>query len=300
MLSTGRKPLPVCEACRLRKVKCDSVGVACKECVKSHMECRRTPAIRFKHQYLNSGSQNDLEFPPGQAWTLPTASLRYHDETPEIVDMYQKDSGSGGSFTAAFAHSPAVHVEAPSSSKEPERLFRFEQAGNSNALPHAGSLAAAQRSSVLSMEGSAVQSTHTPGVASNTTWEQHAGDARPSPLADSDPMVSRDEAVLLRNFADNMALWADATDLGRSFEIEATKRALTNPVLLYAICAFSSRHVNRDRPEKNDVALEYQNSCLQLLIPAISDPQTVDETTLAAVAILRQNEEMDGQLPFLA
>jgi hypothetical protein len=92
-----------------------------------------------------------------------------------------------------------------------------------------------------------------------------------------------------------MALWADDTDPGRTFELEASRRALSEPVLLYAICAFSSRHMNRQQPEQDHVALEYQSLCLQLLIPAISGPQPADESVLAAVAILRQNEEMDGK-----
>jgi hypothetical protein len=91
-----------------------------------------------------------------------------------------------------------------------------------------------------------------------------------------------------------MALWADGTDTGRSFELEASRRAITNPMLLYAICAFSSRHINRHRLDQDPVALEYQSMCLQLLIPAISGPDPVDDSARAAVAILRQNEEMDG------
>ena len=107
--------------------------------------------------------------------------------------------------------------------------------------------------------------------------------------------LSEMEAMLLRNYTENMALWADDTDPGRTFELEASRRALSEPVLLYAICAFSSRHMNRQQPDQDHVALEYQSLCLQLLIPAISGPQPVDESVLAAVAILRQNEEMDGK-----
>jgi hypothetical protein len=71
---------------------------------------------------------------------------------------------------------------------------------------------------------------------------------------------------------------------------------LKEPVLRYAIFAFSSRHL--DRQDNTDVteALQYHNSCVQLLIPALSGPREhITEDILAAVAILRQHEEMDGQ-----
>lgn len=65
----------------------------------------------------------------------------------------------------------------------------------------------------------------------------------------------------------------------------------------YAIFAFSSRHL--DRQDSSDVteALQYHNCCVQLLIPALSGAREhITEDILAAVAILRQHEEMDGQL----
>lgn len=64
----------------------------------------------------------------------------------------------------------------------------------------------------------------------------------------------------------------------------------------YSIFAFSSRHL--DRQDNSDVteALQYHNCCLQLLIPALSGTREhITEDILAAVAILRQHEEMDGQ-----
>ena len=126
------------------------------------------------------------------------------------------------------------------------------------------------------------------------------------------------EASLLRNFVENMALWvrvkrsaayfhwpnwmtcsnasqADITDPYRHFESEVPARALKEPVLRCALFAFSSRHLNRQDDSDVAEALQYHNQCVQLLIPALSKPELITEDFLAAVAILRQHEEMDGR-----
>ncbi|KAI7774428.1 hypothetical protein LA080_008767, partial [Diaporthe eres] len=111
--------------------------------------------------------------------------------------------------------------------------------------------------------------------------------------------LTQREAVLMRNFTDNMALWAqaDITDRGRNFETEVPRRALFHSTLRYAIFAFSSRHINRHRRgQESTEALEYYDKCLNLLIPTISNPENyVSEEIFAAVAILRQYEEMDSE-----
>jgi hypothetical protein len=142
------------------------------------------------------------------------------------------------------------------------------------------------------------QESAAPGAGSQNYDSPWAQSVDSQVVRNADPVIalSANEALLLRNYTENMALWADGTDPGRSFELEASRRAITNPMLLYAICAFSSRHVNRHRLDQDPVALEYQSMCLQLLIPAISGPDPVDDSARAAVAILRQNEEMDGKL----
>lgn len=104
------------------------------------------------------------------------------------------------------------------------------------------------------------------------------------------------EAELIKNFTENMALWADATDVHRHFELEVPRRSLYFPVLRYAVFAFSSRHLNRDKADTSTEALEYYNSCLSVLIEAVDKASGhIDEETLAAIAILRQYEEMDSE-----
>lgn len=98
----------------------------------------------------------------------------------------------------------------------------------------------------------------------------------------------------MRNYVENMAHWADVSDIERHFEIEVPRRALSQPVLCKAIFAFSARHLNRSAGQNETEALEYHHECLQLLQSIVSGPQEdLTEDVLAAVAILRQYEEMD-------
>jgi hypothetical protein len=86
----------------------------------------------------------------------------------------------------------------------------------------------------------------------------------------------------------------DITDPYRHFEYVVPARVLKEPVLRYAIFAFSSRHLNRQNDSDIAEALQYHNECVQLLIIALSEPEHITEDFLATVAILRQHEEMDG------
>lgn len=278
------KPLPVCEYCRDRKVKCDFYQDPCRECRILGLECIRTSAIRFKH-HLGGGSSEGQDFPSHQVWTLPKTALRYHDETPELIDMYD---GNDLSYLPPGA-SGAEPRPNTSAKQVPTAIEQHDVATSTTPMP----------SAEVSMDDfRSPQNSTAPGANSQnheSPWHQSVDSQF---VRNAEPVIalSATEASLLRNYTENMALWADGTDPGRSFELEASRRAITNPILLYAICAFSSRHVNRHRLDQDPVALEYQSMCLQLLIPAISGPDPVDDSARAAVAILRQNEEMDGKL----
>jgi len=299
MTSKASKTLPVCEACRLRKVKCDSGGDACRECIQLAIECVRTPQIRFK-LYSSSGRQDGSQFPAGQAWNLPRTALRYHDETPEIIDMYRGEASthaSGSSQQVARAGDATAHsLPAMLASEDlPQQSFAQPYDGYpGDAFQTPTSFSTQPQSPDILLKDVGRTSTGLRAQESLQPWPQSVGADQCSPQDDSVHMLSQQEAILLRHFSHNMALWADGTDQDRNFELEAPKQALTNPMLLYAICAFASRHMNRHQACRDSTALEYQTLCLQLLIPAISGPQAVDESVVTAVAILRQNEEMDG------
>jgi hypothetical protein len=278
------KPLPVCEYCRDRKIKCEFYRDPCRECRILGVECVRTSAIRFKY-HSGGGSSEGQEFPSHQVWTLPKTALRYHDETPELIDMYD------GSDTP-FRPSGVIGGD-PKSNTSAKRVQTANEQHDVTTNTNPTHL-----SEVLMNNFRSPQDPTALGAGSQNYDSPLAQSVDSQVVRNADPVIalSANEALLLRNYTENMALWADGTDPGRSFELEASRRAITNPMLLYAICAFSSRHVNRHRLDQDPVALEYQSMCLQLLIPAISGPDPVDDSARAAVAILRQNEEMDGKL----
>lgn len=105
------------------------------------------------------------------------------------------------------------------------------------------------------------------------------------------------EALLLRNFTERMAKWTDIADPFRQFSGAICRLALTDPVIRSAICAFSARHYYRCQggEDGDSEALDYQNRCLNLLIPSMAGDQQITASVLIAVALLRQNEEMDGE-----
>ena len=78
------KPLQACEACRIRHVKCDSDD-SCQNCRVLRLQClRATRAFQFKNQGLEAGLK--------LARSQPTTELRYHDETPSLIEYYHGDS----------------------------------------------------------------------------------------------------------------------------------------------------------------------------------------------------------------
>ncbi|RFU26473.1 hypothetical protein B7463_g9862, partial [Scytalidium lignicola] len=106
--------------------------------------------------------------------------------------------------------------------------------------------------------------------------------------------LTEHEAVLLRNYIENLAPWADACDTLSHFGTVVPQRAMQNEMLLYAIFAFSARHISHLSSTSEEEASYYYSKCLAILIPALSGlEQTCDENLLAAVVILRLYEEMD-------
>ncbi|KAJ5172029.1 hypothetical protein N7492_004622 [Penicillium capsulatum] len=188
--------------------------------------------------------------------------VRFHDETPEIANLYL----GGLEEDAAPKTSCLQVVEEPPAPQ------------NDHPLPLPTQEPTADNPSPSSLSFYSLSST-TPLPA-------------PKPIPCT---FTEREAILIRNFVDHMALWADITDPQRHFETEVPLRAFTELVLRYAIFAFSSRHLNRQNSNDTTEALQYHNRCVQILIPALSQSEKhITEDLLAAVAILRQHEEMDG------
>ncbi|KAJ5645913.1 hypothetical protein N7490_002285 [Penicillium lividum] len=194
--------------------------------------------------------------------------VRFHDETPEILNLYLSSLDG--------EHDNCVHDIG--NNQIPEGIVRTPEP--SHPQQHFDHVSPSLPLDPLDISPSSLSLCSTSTSRSSNPFQ---------------PFTER-EAVLMRNFVENMALWADITDPHRHFEIDVPIRAFNEPVLRYAIFAFSSRHLNRQTAENTADALQYHNICVQILIPALSDPEKyITEEFLAAVAILRQHEEMDGE-----
>lgn len=250
----------------------------------------------------------------------PHDALQYHDETPELLKFYADSDFERTALPGTvFNFEPSVSFGAvPQWSQNPSHQ---SQAGLQEVNVKSVSTqpeALSQRSSPQSSTVARFPSTPTAWLDANqknnftpspravhapheSPASLHSAGSTQNPfqsLATSQSFSLDDrEAELLRNFSENLALWADVTDLERHFEIDVPRRALSNSILRNAIYTFSSRHMNRHLHGDWTEALEYHNRCLQLLIPVLSGGQEgYTEEILAAVAILRLNEEMDGVL----
>ncbi|XHG08615.1 hypothetical protein AWENTII_011709 [Aspergillus wentii] len=222
--------------------------------------------------------------------------VHFYDETIEVKRYYTIDEEQESlehSADCSYDANAGTALEISRDSKEAS--FYLEQAlqenrpspHNSILLPSSCDGVSPFQESELSLDSGVFPSP--PGHLSlNRSWKD-------APSPQSQPFsLSEREAILMRNFVENMALWADITDPQRHFEVEVPMRAVDEPVLRFAIFAFSSRHIDRQENSETAEALQYHNHCLQLLIPVLSGVRDdITEVILAAVAILRQHEEMD-------
>lgn len=95
-------------------------------------------------------------------------------------------------------------------------------------------------------------------------------------------------------------LQLDITDIQRHFAVDVPELALSCPVLLNSLMAFSARHLSRISSFDSAVADHYHHECVSLIIPMLDQKDLVaDETLFAAAVILRAFEETNGAELFL-
>lgn len=108
------------------------------------------------------------------------------------------------------------------------------------------------------------------------------------------PLTDPSEAVLLRHFVQNLAIWLDLCDPMQHFQVEVPRRAGICPILLNAIFALSARHLSHIGNYDSFASNRYHDECLKYLIPMLNNTATIsDETLFAATIILRVLEEID-------
>lgn len=109
------------------------------------------------------------------------------------------------------------------------------------------------------------------------------------------PLQEKEEAILMRNFVENLAPSLDLCDPDKHFALVVPHRAATSPILLNAIFACSAVHLSRVSDFDLYTSDRYYQECLKHLIPMLNDSAAVmDENLLAATVILRYLEEVQG------
>lgn len=133
----------------------------------------------------------------------------------------------------------------------------------------------------------------------------------------STPRLEGQQAILLRNYIENVAPWvcdsssfcttlaansidnkmqADAGDPLKHFATVVPQRAMQHPILLNAIFAISAQNLSLVSNYDAIQGPHYYDKCISLMIPLISPhvEEDYDENLLAATVLLRTYEEMDG------
>ncbi|KAF4993981.1 hypothetical protein FGRMN_6112 [Fusarium graminum] len=101
-------------------------------------------------------------------------------------------------------------------------------------------------------------------------------------------VLPRREAFYLHHFSTHLARWLDCTDASRQFTLNVTVLARNSPILRYAVISYAAYHLG-----DADTADKFQEKCIQLLIPLLSNESIAnDETILCAMVILRVCEQL--------
>ncbi|KAL7932839.1 fungal-specific transcription factor domain-containing protein [Trichoderma chlorosporum] len=110
----------------------------------------------------------------------------------------------------------------------------------------------------------------------------------------AEPLGDPLRARLLHHYINNLACWLDVNDPQRQFETFVPYLAMSCPILLHAVLAFSACHLNRQNGSCDEFcAAHYHDLCVQSLIPALADPSTtLDNVLPISTVILRMHEMM--------
>ncbi|VUC32489.1 unnamed protein product [Clonostachys rosea] len=129
--------------------------------------------------------------------------------------------------------------------------------------------------------------------------EEQVSLARPSPRSPISqhgvgfPFQNRKEARYLMYYIKDFSSWIDICDPARHFAREVPRRACDDPLLAFSLLAFASRFFCLRSRVDDPCSDTYYSKAIQLLIPALDDPiASIDENILAAIVLLRLNEEM--------
>ncbi|EGR51027.1 uncharacterized protein TRIREDRAFT_104071 [Trichoderma reesei QM6a] len=274
---------------RVRTDEGDERKPQCRHCEVGHRDC--------EYEFLDNSSHHEdgnrlFHFSADHVWLKTPPEIRF----VHSVDVCNGDDDEHNatvpspsqSFNSGIAQSPLTQ-----SSNEPQNM----------PLAHLGrDDAVSILSSKLSRDAAGLASPHSvTSVASmeTTILRRTSGSAiytqgPTKPL--EDPLIAR----LLRHYINNLACWLDVNDSQRQFETFVPYLAMSCPILLFAVLAFSACHLNRVDGSCDELcAVHYHDLSVQGLIPALADSSTtLDNVLPISTVILRMYEMMSHETDY--
>ncbi|KAF2198195.1 hypothetical protein GQ43DRAFT_443574 [Delitschia confertaspora ATCC 74209] len=273
-----------CTRCRNRHYRCDGIQPRCTRCEQANADCVYETGRRFRR----SSIQNS--FSAQQRWVELPPQIQFLDESQDIRASYDS-SFSPSSHTLSpqdFSSSGSGLQTSLTSLIGPTEGLTVISLLNSDSPPdHYAQAPAAP--TYYGPPGPPLEyhSSIPPSVQSTPHSHQHA----PQALW---PLESEQEAMLLRHYVDNVALFFDMVDDKHHFGNDVVQLARKNSTLLNSILALSARHLSRTTNFDPFLADRYYEKCFRTLIPALNENVAInDEALLAATIILRLLEEMN-------
>ncbi|KAF2179015.1 hypothetical protein K469DRAFT_320908 [Zopfia rhizophila CBS 207.26] len=277
-----------CNRCRTRHYRCDGKQPKCGRCEQANKDCVYETGRRFRRSSIQES------FSDSQPWVSLPPRIQFLDESQEIRAHYDSDFSPFGNTPPGAGFPTPNHISSTFS-----EVNQVETPPQSIISPTEGLTVL----SLLNSE-SPTESPHHLSSAPPTSY----GPAIPPTPNQSDglnsvyqpfvsvlwPLQNEQEAMLLRHYIDDVALFFDMVDDVCHFRNHVVQRAKKNSTLMNAILALSARHLSRITTFDPYIADSYYQKCFQTLVPALNDKAAIhDEALLAATIILRLLEEMN-------
>ncbi|KAI5206351.1 hypothetical protein E4T39_02551 [Aureobasidium subglaciale] len=296
-----------CLSCQARHAKCTirQGQIACVRCQKAgRTQCTFEPAWRFKicRTSIIATQRTDLVYDSKQPWVPTNLQLTFVPETGDGLEYIPPSTSVRPNGRVHGIHSD----QRPSTFQQTEE--RMNTTTNSawaeplhNAIEHLTrqneqSSPNVSEQNSMARRGSLSAGTtpeHAPGKHLLNAGASHSA---PSPALSSQSLtrsLTHREVGLIQYFIVKISPWLDVCEDVPTFALEVPLRATKSAMLLYSVLAASSRH----QALKDDAwpeASEYHSKCLELVIQALSQPESHHDDTLLVTIILLRYYDLFG------
>ncbi|KAH6662721.1 fungal-specific transcription factor domain-containing protein [Halenospora varia] len=321
-------PRSGCQRCRDRHLRCitNEGATSCEQCAKNKCECTR--AGRFKFKLVRSVPQRRhgdtgkvfFVYSPTQTWVNTPAAVDFVTDPCGLEEETESAASSPVSPRSGSTESPLpctplanlqdpdfhdnIHAELSLGGEEAaiEGLLDLSNLGSNNGgglrsqwhAPHTEDRESPSHPNQAPPFVQSEISGNSPlDISNGASFSfQSPASQTSTPSRCSSVQLSGREAILLRNYIENISPWADAGDPRNHFGTIVPQRAMQHPILLRAIFAVSAQNMSRVSTYDEREGPHYYSECISLLIPTISQvEEDCDENILAATVILRMYEE---------